>query len=88
MKVTSIILCLMLSATFSFAGHHEEGGKKGKRFKEMDTDGDNKLSKSEFMAAQEKRFAKMDANSDGFVTRDEKKSFKKMKKAMKKKNKK
>lgn len=36
-----------------------------------DTDHDHKLSKAEWAAMQDKRFASMDANHDGFITADE-----------------
>lgn len=52
-------------------GHH--GG--GMRMIEMaDTNGDKAVSKAEFRAAAEARFAKADANSDGTVTADERKA--------------
>jgi hypothetical protein len=38
-----------------------------------DTDGDGMLSKAEFMAVQEKRFAEMDGNSDGKISPEERK---------------
>lgn len=52
-------------------GHH--GG--GMRMLEMaDTNGDKAVSKAEFRAAAEVRFAKADTNSDGTVTADERKA--------------
>ena len=40
-----------------------------------DTNNDGLLSKAEFMAVQEKRFADMDANKDGNISRDEMRGF-------------
>ncbi|MGA3118587.1 MAG: EF-hand domain-containing protein [Syntrophobacteraceae bacterium] len=40
-------------------------------FREMDTDHDGKISKSEWMAFQEKQFKMLDKNGDGFITKDE-----------------
>jgi len=40
-------------------------------FRAMDTDHDGKISKSEWMAFQEKQFKMLDKNGDGFITKDE-----------------
>lgn len=40
-----------------------------------DTNNDGLLSKAEFMAVQEKRFADMDTNKDGNISRDEMRGF-------------
>ena len=40
-------------------------------FREMDTDHDGKISKSEWMAFQEKQFNRIDKNGDGFITKEE-----------------
>jgi len=40
-------------------------------FREMDTDHDGRISKSEWMAFQEKQFKRLDKNGDGFITKDE-----------------
>lgn len=56
-----------------FADDHE--GKKGPgagHFEEVDTDGDGKISKAEFLASQEKHFVEIDADGDGYVTKEEK----------------
>ena len=39
--------------------------------KAVDTNGDGNISREEFMASCEKRFAKMDSNGDGQITPDE-----------------
>lgn len=41
---------------------------------DMDTNGDGKISKKEWMAAQERQFKRLDRNGDGFITKDEIKS--------------
>lgn len=45
--------------------------KMQQHMKEVDTNGDGNISKEEFMANCEKRFAKMDANGDGQITAEE-----------------
>ncbi len=38
---------------------------------DMDTNGDGKISKKEWLAAQERQFKRLDRNGDGFVSKDE-----------------
>ncbi len=40
-------------------------------FQDMDTNHDGRISKSEWMAFQEKQFRLLDKNGDGFITKDE-----------------
>ena len=40
-------------------------------FRDMDTNHDGRISKSEWMAFQEKQFNLLDKNKDGFITKDE-----------------
>ena len=40
-------------------------------FREMDTNHDGRISKSEWMVYYEKRFKRLDKNGDGFITKDE-----------------
>jgi hypothetical protein len=40
-------------------------------FQDMDTNHDGKISKKEWMAAQEKQFDRLDRSKDGFISRDE-----------------
>ena len=49
--------------------------KKGQHFQAMDLNGDNKISKDEWMA----QFTKIDGNADGFVTKEEMKAHRKAK---------
>lgn len=46
-----------------------------------DTDGDGFLSRAEFDAANAKRFAEMDSDSDGKISKDEHKAHREAKKA-------
>ena len=43
----------------------------------LDKDGDGKVSKAEALTAAEKRFERVDANKDGFITREEAQSARK-----------
>jgi Ca2+-binding EF-hand superfamily protein len=56
-------------------------------FKEMDKDGDGKLSKAEVDGSDRKHviknFATVDTNTDGFITKDELKAYKSARKATK-----
>jgi hypothetical protein len=64
----------------------KKGGDKD-NFKEMDKDGDGKLSKAEVDGSDRKgiikNFATADANADGFVTKDELKAYRANRKATK-----
>ncbi len=43
-------------------------------FQDMDTNKDGKISKKEWMAAQERQFDRLDKNKDGSITKEEVKS--------------
>lgn len=89
-KVISIVACVtvvLLAAGVAMAGEGKEKGKavackKGDFFTTADADKDGKLSLAEFTAAcagkkdVEAKFAAMDADKDGFVTKEEMKSCK------------
>ena len=47
---------------------------KGDRMARIDLDGDGRITAAEFAAPAMQRFDKMDANSDGIVTPDERKA--------------
>ena len=70
MLVLSLALCGTALAQDDPAAPHG-----GKGLKAMDTNGDGKISKEEFMEAARKRaearFQKLDANGDGYITQDE-----------------
>lgn len=82
MTLRKLLLSTMALAVLSVPALAQDtppaGGPDGHpgmdRMQSADTDGDGALSKAEFMAVQEKRFAEMDANSDGKVTKDEMKA--------------
>ena len=61
---------LMCQATSVFA---EDKPEKPRHEKHMshDSDGDGMISESEFLAKAKERFAKMDANDDGKISREE-----------------
>ncbi len=40
-------------------------------FQDMDINQDGKISKKEWMAAQERQFQRLDKNGDGFISKDE-----------------
>jgi hypothetical protein len=63
---------LIISAPAAFAEHHE--GKphpKGGWLEKLDTDKDGNVTKAEFMAFHEERFAETDTNKDGVISKDE-----------------
>lgn len=78
------IAVLGLSAP-AFADHHMDKKDMHKKMEKhmmekIDTNKDGKISKAEFDAHHEEKFKKMDADGDGFVTKEEKKdAYKKMK---------
>ena len=58
-------------------GHGMKGGKRGGHMGHMmqaDTNGDKSISRAEFDAAMQARFAKADANNDGSITAAEQKA--------------
>lgn len=84
-KAAIASLALVMFATPVLA---EEGGPRGHRgpgpdhfIKELDTDGDGKISRAEFAAKGDKMFAEADANKDGFLTKDEMKAAHEARKA-------
>lgn len=50
------------------------GGKGGFGMKMADANGDKTITKAEFRAAAEARFAKADTNGDGTISADERKA--------------
>lgn len=71
-------------------GPQHHGGPDGhgmKRFERLDEDKDGKVSKDEFMKAQDAHFAKMDADGDGFFTREEAEAMKQKMREMRKERK-
>lgn len=67
------VLAVCFFAVPVMAGGHLESERAGKkdRFAMADANGDNQISRDEFLALAEKRFAKMDKNGDGVLSKDE-----------------
>lgn len=81
---------MVMAGTSAWAEDGPQGGPKDKKGhekmmrKEADTDGDGFLSKAEFLKVQEERFAEMDADSDGKISKEEMRGhFGKMREKMK-----
>lgn len=85
------VLALLTSPAMAGDGDGRDHAKREHHGPKMDTDGDGVVSKSEFIAAQEKRFDEMDANNDGKIQKEEFKSarekWKEKRKDMKEKRK-
>jgi Ca2+-binding EF-hand superfamily protein len=76
MLIAAFTLAVLVTPP-AMAENKAEGHKgPGKMIQKIDADSDGVVTKSEFMAAQEKRFAEMDADSDGKITADEMKALK------------
>ena len=73
--LTLSVAALAISAAPALADNHSDG-KKGGMFAKHDTNGDGVISKSEFLAHAEERFATMDADGNGEVSKDEAKAGK------------
>ena len=74
MKFVLLLSVLLFVLSCSHWGH------KKKYWKMMDANADEKISKKEWTTSSDKKFADMDLNSDGFITFEEKKQWKKNKK--------
>ena len=70
-----LLLAAALAGTMlggvAIAGQDTPQGRGGGMMMRADTDGDGKISRAEFTAQSEARFARMDKNGDGFITADE-----------------
>jgi Ca2+-binding EF-hand superfamily protein len=79
------ILAALLVGTATFAVADGKSGdcpkKYCKMFEKKDTNSDGVISKAEFVAHAEKKFAKMDADGNGSLTKEEVKSYWAAKKA-------
>ena len=65
----SLIACgLSLAALPAFARDDHDAGQKVKM---LDTDGDGRVSRSEFAANKQEKIQRMDANNDGVLTPNE-----------------
>lgn len=54
--------------------HKERRSKHERRLQELDSNQDEKVDLTEFLANAEKRFNELDADNDGYVTREEARS--------------
>jgi hypothetical protein len=82
-----IIAAIIIStaSTVAFAGEHKNGHHHGmKVFSLIDTNTDDLLSKEEVLSFHGQRFADMDADSDGFVSKAEMKAHRKQQRRDKK----
>src|SRR5262249_13511758 len=65
------MLIISLALTGTLAASPQRGGQRGNaRIANMDTDGDGKISQSEWKGPAQ-AFQRLDANHDGYITRDE-----------------
>lgn len=67
--LSTSMLCVLTTPVWA-ASHEKEAGR-GMMWKQMDSDGDSRISKAEFMKSTEQRFDKMDANHDGYIDQSE-----------------
>ena len=65
------VSALSIASGAAMAEHHEGGYGKGKMMEKVDTNGDGMISKAEFMAKHEEKFAKMDKDGDGNLSAEE-----------------
>ena len=87
MKLPLLLAVVMIGSTSTVlaesGGEHPGRGEfrekmrnhMEQKIKETDTNGDGSISKAEFLAKAEKRFAKMDQNGDGQITPEERKAI-------------
>jgi hypothetical protein len=84
-----VLFLSILSFAFAMASDHEKGKKghncdknckHGHYFEHKDANDDGKISSDEWMNHSKEKFAKLDANKDGFVTEKEMKAHKKHRK--------
>lgn len=68
LTVAALAAGLLASTAFADDSGHRSHGD---RFKEMDANGDGKISRQEATDAAKARFAEMDKNGDGKITADE-----------------
>lgn len=91
MMMACLVAAGMMAATGAEA--QERDGKKhkdkGEMFKQMDTDGDGKISRAEADKGEKgklkEKFAMIDTDNDGFLTKEEMKAFREKKKEERKK---
>ncbi len=70
-------MCLMTPAAFAEGayGGPDKAGAGGKMYEKLDENGDGSVSQAEFLAQASERFAKMDVDGDGVLTKYEAAAF-------------
>jgi len=71
----TLALCGTVAAAPAFADDHGGSSKdRGGMFEKNDTNGDGAISKAEFLSHAEEKFADMDADGNGEISKDEAKA--------------
>ena len=83
--IFSVLVVLFLGGATFASAHCGDCGKKAdcprksakmdRMFEKKDANSDGVISKAEFMAAAEKKFAKIDADGNGSLTKEEVKNY-------------
>jgi hypothetical protein len=85
LMLTAAVFALQALPALAEEGAAKEGHKRGDFFEKVDTNKDGKISKAEFEASNkergDKKFAEMDKDGDGNVTKEEGKAHHEAKKA-------
>ncbi len=69
--LSTSLICALTAPVWAMS-HGDEGGPDHQMmWKQMDSDGDNRISKAEFTKSTEARFDKADANHDGYIDQSE-----------------
>ncbi|HQN42211.1 MAG TPA: EF-hand domain-containing protein, partial [Pseudomonadales bacterium] len=69
--LSTSLICALTAPVWAMS-HGDEGGPDHQMmWRQMDSDGDNRISKAEFTKSTEARFDKADANHDGYIDQSE-----------------
>lgn len=66
-----LALCALPHAFANNNAAPRTGETSDSKFREIDANGDGRISRAEYTAYDQQKFSKMDANGDGFVSLDE-----------------
>lgn len=80
LMITAAVLIAQATPVFAETGDHD-GKPGGKMFEKQDTNGDGVISEAEFLETAKKRFAEMDSDGNGSVTKEEGKAAHEAKRA-------
>lgn len=72
--IPGLVACFVLAGNGVVLSQESESPSQERgpgKFKEMDVDGDSKISLNEFQEGAVTRFGKLDADEDGFLTAEE-----------------